>query len=412
MIAERRLSGVFGYILGSGVAVQILMVISTIVLSRLYGPAPFGVLAFYAGIASVYSVISGFRFDYLAFGASRDLAFFYYVVALVLSLLLVPVITFIALAVLPLVKNGTSLSNVVIFCFSASLFYLGTQYLVARGDYRRFARFRVCQVLGQFFIGFVGYYCFPNIGLLYAFAISQFCVGAFILFSCSSAIKAGVFVKAYGVFNNMKKRASVHTVLVAMQYSTPFAPVLIGGMYFSAAELGGYFVMAQFFSGPFSVFRRSAINFLNGEMADRHLAVGLLESYKRRLFLALIVVVVIAVAGLLVLFFVSETLVSIVLGNQWLEFASLLSPVFVFFFLDAVFQPITTLLPLWGYERRAISYEAFRFCLVFLMLPLLVYLYDLVFYEFIVVYFLAMLLCYFLIALDVYRKLSGCSRSE
>ena len=94
-------------------------------------------------------------------------------------------------------------------------------------------------------------------------------------------------------------------------------------------------------------------------------------------------------------------LVAALFGEKWLAHASLLPLLFVYFFLDALLQPLTTLLPLWGKEKYALLYEVLRFFLVFLVLPLGVFFWAYSFSQFLVLYFACMLLCYALTSLHV-----------
>ena len=399
MSKPKNLNAVFGYIFGSAVSVQLLMMLSVMVLSRLYDAESFGVLAFYAGVASLYSVVSGFRYDYLAFGDVTERPHSYYALSLLLSLIFS--VLLIVVFIFSVLREGYSVYVIYFFCVSSAVFYLGTQYLIALKEYRLFARCRVLQVGLQALIGVSAVALAPSTGLLYAFMFSQLFVGLLILFKAKSSLARLDFSSVVVLGRKRKAEAFRQTVLVGLQYSTPFAPVLLGGFFFTVSEVGGYFVMLQLFSGPASVFRRSAINFLNGELASFSFAAGVIRSQRKKILLMAFLLAVGMLIGLILVWWLQDVLVAALFGEKWLAHASLLPLLFVYFFLDALLQPLTTLLPLWGKEKYALLYEVLRFFLVFLVLPLGVFFWAYSFSQFLVLYFACMLLCYALTSLHV-----------
>lgn len=399
MSKPKNLSAVFGYIFGSAVSVQLLMMLSVMVLSRLYDAESFGALAFYAGVASLYSVVSGFRYDYLAFGDVAERPHSYYALSLLLSLIFS--VLLIVVFIFSVLREGYSVSVIYFFCVSSAVFYLGTQYLIALKEYRLFARCRVLQVGLQALIGVSAVALAPNAGLLYAFMFSQLFVGLLILLKARASLARLDFSSVVVLGRKRKAEAFRQTVLVGLQYSTPFAPVLLGGFFFTASEVGGYFVMLQLFSGPASVFRRSAIYFLNGELASLSFAAGVIRAQRKKMLFITFLLVIGMLLGLMLAWWLQDVLVVTLFGDKWLAHASLLPLLFVYFFLDALLQPLTTLLPLWGREKYALLYEVIRFGLVFLLLPLGLFFLGFSFSQFLMLYFGCMLLCYVLISLHV-----------
>jgi O-antigen/teichoic acid export membrane protein len=358
-------------LIGSGVAAQGLMLLGNLLLARLYAPAAFGDLGVLASVASLVAVVAGLRYDYVAFAQPDENKA--PLVALALWLALGLHALFLVGAVLAVLSGVGTLNAALwlwIFSLTTSLCYLATQGLVALGDYKYFARMRLLQALAQIGFGLLFVSLEGATGLLMAFAGSQATVALFIFIQRPAMLKVPEPVRTRRLFAAHHRLALPNSLLVLIQYSTPFAPVLLARLHFSAAEAGAYFLFAAAVSAPLAIFRRSLINLLNGEVASparaQHLLAGLSKAHQR----------VPAALSLLALAFICLALglfagpiCALVFGNAWVPYANLLLPLVLFHVLDAALQPFTTLLPLWGRQAWAMGLEVLRFVLVFLAVP-------------------------------------------
>lgn len=385
----------FSMLIGSGFLSQALMFLGTLMLSRLYGPASFGELAYYTGFASLVAVVSGLRFDYVVFSRSDFDKLVFFAIALVcagcIHLLIFMVLIGADVDGFDSYKTSYWL---LFFSLSASLFYLGTQLLIAISEYAGFARLRLLQAVLQIVVGLLLYRLHPKFGLFLAYALSQMVVGVFVFFRYGRSVLEVNKAQATRCWKSCSRDATVNSLLVLMQYSTPFAPVLLGSLYFSGEEVGAYFLFSSAFAAPLSIYRRSAVHFLNGEVGSPLRAQMLAAEIKKRAPLVIGVLLVITVLGSLIFSLAAREVATLLFGASWAAHSYLLLPLFLFYFFDALFQPFTTLLPLWGHQAVAMKYEVLRFAFVFFVLPFIIVVLSLNFYDAIISYFLVMSLVY------------------
>jgi hypothetical protein len=183
-----------------------------------------------------------------------------------------------------------------------------------------------------------------------------------------------------------------NSFLTFIQYSTPVIPVLFGGYIFDKSQIGAYFLFSQTMAVPFSLVRRNVLILFNGEYSDPGKIKKLFEHVlttrnvliATSVFLSLLVFLVFCSKYIIIMFF----------GREWLIFSWLLSLLFVYYFIDALLQPLTTLYPLWGEVNKALGFELTRFISVAIILPLIAFFAKLSFLYFIILFLIIMLLIY------------------
>ena len=385
----------FSTLIGSGFLSQALMFLGTLMLSRLYGPTSFGELGYYAGFASIVAVVSGLRFDYIVFSRSDFEKLTFFAIALVCAGCMHLLIFLVLIG-----ADATGFDSyktsywLLFFAFSTSLFYLGTQLLISISEYTGFARIRLLQAILQIAIGLLLFRLHPKFGLFLAYSLSQMVVGFFVFFCYGRSVLATNKAQLANCWRSCSRGASFNSLLVLMQYSTPFAPVLLGSLYFSGEEVGAYFLFSSAFAAPLSIYRRSAVHFLNGEVGSPMRAQMFAAVIKKRMPVVVAVLLVLTVLGSLVFLLAAREVATLIFGVSWATHSYLLLPIFLFYFFDAVFQPFTTLLPLWGRQAIAMKYEALRFVSVFFFLPIITVGFSFNFYCAIISYFLVMSIVY------------------
>ena len=143
---------------------------------------------------------------------------------------------------------------------------------------------------------------------------------------------------------------------------------------------------------PFSLIRRNVLILFNGEYSD---AKKIKELFESVLTARNFIIVLMSFACFLVfLVFCSSYIIMIFFGREWLEFSWLLSLLFIYYFFDALLQPLTTLYPLWGKVNKALGFELVRFASVAIVLPLVVFFAKLSFSSFVILFLIIMLLIY------------------
>lgn len=379
------------------------MIISSILFARLYSPEDFGTLAYLSGFASIIAVVSGLRFDYMAFSKKNEEKYEFNLLTLCLMFLIHLIFIFFAIVSNQFFDFFSGNSYwLIFFSFCSSIFYLSTQLLVSIGNYNFFSKVRIFQALLQLFFGFLFFYLHWVNGLIIAYSISQLLIG-FIVYKSYLKNKFNLNkhkLKQCFLFNY--KQAGYNTLMVLIQYSTPFAPILFGEYLFDSKEVGAFYLISSAIASPMSILRRSLLNLFNGELTSVQKAKTLINNFKNKNFVLLCLLLTLVI-GVISLNFYNEEIVLIFFGKQWLKYSNYLIPLFIFFFLDMIFQPFTTLLPLWGKQKFAMLFECLRFLLVYLIVPLIAYLMSFSYFSFFNFYFVCTTLVYLLIILKVYK---------
>lgn len=380
-------------LIAGGVIVQILVAVSVMISSRLYKPEVFGELGWYLSFASVFAIVAAMRFDYIVLSdrvcAEEKNQFFS-------NAIVVSIITFFLLCIGVVIANNVfhfkyNIIYLLLFCLSLSFFNLLSQYLILIKDYNKFIFYKTNQLLLQIvmIVGF--YYVFYENGLLLANILPQLIISIlfFLFIRKSLSFKLNNFIPFF--YKNYREGFK-NSFLTFIQYSTPVIPVLFGGYVFDKSQIGAYFLFSQTMAVPFSLIRRNVLILFNGEYSD---AKKIKELFESVLTARNFIIVSMSFACFLVfLVFCSSYIIMIFFGREWLEFSWLLSLLFIYYFFDALLQPLTTLYPLWGKVNKALGFELVRFASVAIVLPLVVFFAKLSFSSFVILFLIIMLLIY------------------
>lgn len=394
---------IFIKLMSSGILVQVLMLLSTLVFSRIYLVDDFGELAFYASFGSIMAIIGGLRFDYILLKESISDKVGAYFLSNILSLFL----NLIILLIFFFIQYFFQLLNynlliLFLFGFGFSLFNNLTQFFVAQKKYNYFITLRFIQVITVFVIAILAYASQYELkGLLWAYGGSQFLLGlmgfGFLLKNKWVEVDLASLHKCYK--ENISE-AGKNSLISFMQYSTPLIPVFVGGMFYDKKIIGAYFVFSQMISAPLSVVRRNLLIYFNGEFSSRekfyHAFSKVFSLTRFFLFLGILSVL------LLITYFFKDELTLLVLGSQWSPYAYLLLPLVFYFIFDSLLQPFTTLLPLWNKVNISLLYEGVRFFLLVIILPVLIYIFKFDFVIFLTIYILIMLCVYLMIFYKIF----------
>jgi len=394
---------IFIKLMSSGILVQALMLLSTLVFSRIYLVDDFGELAFYASFGSIMAIIGGLRFDYILLKESildKVGAYFLSNISSLFFNLIILLVFFIIQYFFQLLDYN--LFILFLFGFGFSLFNNLTQFFVAQKKYNYFITLRFIQVITVFVIAALAYISpYELKGLLWAYGGSQFLLGlmgfVFLLKNKWVEIDLGSLGKFYK--ENISE-AGKNSLISFMQYSTPLIPVFVGGMFYDKKIIGAYFVFSQMISAPLSVVRRNLLIYFNGEFSSRekfyHAFSKVFSLTRFFLFLGVLSVL------LLITYFFKDELTLLALGSQWSPYAYLLLPLVFYFVFDSLLQPFTTLLPLWNKVNISLLYEGVRFFLLVIILPVLIYIFKFDFVIFLTIYILIMLCVYLMIFYKIF----------
>lgn len=379
------------------------MIVCSIVFARLYSPSSFGTLAYLSGFASIIAIISGLRFDYIVFSKKDNEKSLYNIISFLVMFFFHLFFTVIIFGI-DLLSDFISKKTywVVFFSFSSSVFYLSTQLLISIQEYSCFSKIRIFQAVLQLVTGFLFYYFNPDIGLILTYSISQLFVGLLVYyFNFKSLFQLKVEdIKTCFLVNF--RNAIYNSLIILIQYSTPFAPILIGKYLYQSNDVGAFFLLSSAICAPFAIFRRSLVNLFNGEMTSPKKAEVLIGKMKDKI-LILFGLLFFLLLGVVIIYFFSREIVLLIFGKQWVNYSNYILPVFVFFYLDMIFQPFTTLLPLWGKRNYSMFLESIRFGLVYLLLPFLAYWLGFNYFNLLITYFFFSTCIYILNIVKVYN---------
>ena len=392
--------------MSSGILVQVLMMLTTLAFTRLFSSEQFGELAFYASYGSIMAIIGGLRFDYINLQESIDDKFIGYLVSNICSVCLNTVLglTLLLIDYFFLLLHGYNILFMFLFGLGYSLFHNLTQYYISRQEYRKFILNRLIQISSIFVIGLALYLASYNeSALIFSYSFSQLLLGTisfvFITFERLSTISIQQITEFfYRYFNEAIK----NTLISFMQYSTPLAPVIIGALIFSESKIGAYFVFSQMLSSPLSIIRRNLLIFLNGEFGSSiklKTAIKEAKSY----FTYVKYIILLGLFGLILIYYFDEDIVRLILGKQWVDYSYLLIPLLLYFLIDSILQPITTLLPLWGYVSYSMKIESLRFICILFALPIFTFVFNISFMSFLLLFIAIMILAYISITIKTIK---------
>ena len=386
-------------LMSSGLIVQVFMILTTLVFTRIYSVEDFGELAFYASYGSIMAVTSNLRFDYLNLKEEYNNKYVGYLVsniATVITNIFLVLLLFSIDSIFGLFSKY-NLYYLFLFGLGFGLFQNLTQYHIAERSYRIFIIIRLTQVFLIFSIGILLYYLeYSANSLVIAYSLSQLILGIVVYIYISYNNKTEDLLQKIKCFFSSNFLDSVkNTVITFIQYSAPLTPVFIGGLLFNEKYIGAYFVFAQMISAPLSVIRRNFLIFLNGEFNTPSKIFKTTVNYNINIIVIMILFVLL---GFSLLYVLDEEITNLLLGKQWIGFSYLLMPLALYFILDAILQPLTTLLPLWGNTNFTLFIEGLKLILLVAAIPIAVTLFNIPFIYYIYSFIFIMIITYVLIA--------------
>lgn len=390
----------FSSMTSSAILAQILYLICLPYLSRVYTPSDFGLLASVSTIASLFVIFSVLRIDFLFIKNQNNTTNYFYS-----ALLILLVMSLLSIFILEVIDYPLVIPNWQLFiCFLfIGLYSIGTNFSVGTSDYKSLSIGRIIQIILQCLVMmfFAKYY--DSYGLIYGFVVGQLVASLYFFYKLD--IGRFDFYKILELVKVSKKFCTNNTLLAMLQYSVPLVPILVGKYFYTTAELGGYFLFFQTFAGPFAIIRRSLLNIVNAEFADK-LKFSLffqkmsLSNKTKPIIVIYLLIGVIIVFGLNIF---GNEVAALVFGNDWFEFGYLLKWVLLFFLVDIILQPFASLLGLWENYKASYFVEIFRFFSIAIFLPSMVYILKFDFATYIMFHVLTMTFIYLLNVLIIFK---------
>lgn len=369
MLASLRRNRIFAAFIqmsGAGLIVQFVAFLLTPILSRLYTPLDFSLFGTLCSIASLFSIIAAFRFEYAFFIKKENLQYFF-----LLSLIFIFISTSLASVILPHFFNYSSFI-LFIALFGISIYNIMTQFSVAKLMYKDLSISRVTQGLTQYILALIfGIILLPK-GLIYSFIAGQLIASVFLYFRLNINLKVSLN-KLFAILKENFIYGVNSTFTSALQWSTPLAPMLAGNFIFPSHTLGVYFLIVQSISAVTSIPRRSLINICTSELNTPDKFRDYFVPFLRKVFLNKFFILGLLMMGLvlIIVHFCGKEIISLVFGQNWEEGGSYISVLILFSIVELFVYPFVHLLNLWGKYLLTICIEVPRFICVFFILPLI-----------------------------------------
>lgn len=309
-----------GIILTGTAVSQILRISIAPLLTRLYEPSDFGVLAIFVSIVSILSIASSGRYDLaiptakhekeakfiavLCLGINIIFMFFLFLCLLIFSDYLSNFLN------LNELQNGVYLIPIALFFSAISEIYIKLRIKVK--DYKKIAHVRVAQVVVMAGVQLI----FSEHGvlaLIYGQILGYLCGLLYLIWGYKLDFKSAKFqdIRNVAIFHNNYPKFSLWSGLISSA-STNFVPVVLFASY-SSGVVGLYALTMRILSIPASMLGEAFRSIFLAEAPEYHRDNNL-AYFVRKLHLLLVRV---SFIPLILLIFYSEEMFSFVFGERW-----------------------------------------------------------------------------------------------
>ncbi|WP_298314773.1 lipopolysaccharide biosynthesis protein [uncultured Aquimarina sp.] len=334
---------------GTAMAQAIPLALSPI-LTRLYTPEDFGILATYISIAAVATVLVSLKYDIAIIIPEKDedsanITVLSIAIAGIVSTLIFLITFFFNIEIATFLSDKEEESKILakwLYFVPFSVFFMGVFNAISfwfnrKTLYKRMAASKVINTSGmtgtQVTAGFLKY---TPIGLLAGFIAGRFFSVLFLIykfrkdknpiFSKVSKNKMLLLLKRYKRFPYFTLPAEFTNVISNQ------LPIFIIGKYFGGVILGNYSLMERVLNAPISLLGRSVLDVFKQRASEDYVKMGNCRGIFVKTFKTL---VLLSIFPSIVLFFLSPYIFGIVFGEEWRiagEFAQIFSILFFFKF--------------------------------------------------------------------------------
>lgn len=351
-------------LLATGTALgQVIAIIALPILTRLYAPESFAVLAVYVSILAIISSIAGLCFEYAIPLPKQDKVAAALCSMAVFSTLLITTLAGLLVNLSPQLINQLTEHKIAgyLWLIPVGVFAIGMynalQYWSTRKkQFGLIAKTRVTQSLtgtgakllaGWYFIG-------ATVGLIIGQLLSQgagfISLGLSILKNDSrtfKALKKKHFIVAAKRYKNFPK----YTTLAVLANTAGIqVPILLIAYFALGAEAGYLMVAMQLMSAPLSMIGGAVSQVYLAEGAEKYHQ-GELRAFTKTTIWGLVKVSFVPLA---LLFFVAPWLMPLLLGENWGRTGTLISWMVPWFFMQFITSPVSTALYFTEKQRLAL----------------------------------------------------------
>lgn len=354
---------------------QLIPLIMSPILSRMYTPEHFGKFAVYSALVGIIVVFSTLKYE-LAIPLLREqseaktLLQLCIILTSIVSLITFIIISFFGEDILGILGMSLPLYWAIVITFSVfigGLYQAFNYYILREQDYKKLSSNRIIQssAIGVFtvFFAVIG---LNKVGLVLGQLIGSFA-------SCLALMKGNLDksfiyiskaeIKKLAVQYINFPKITVWSSLINIFYNN--GRYLILGMFFSASTLGQMFLMFRVLGAPSSIIGNALADVLFERVASLNNAQVAKSLIFSQIFKVWLILVVVAIIPMFVAYFFGELLFSYFFGENW-AYAGLLASIFsIALFFEFTSSPFSRLFFIYKKDILYLFWEITRLSLIY-----------------------------------------------
>ncbi|HDE4054650.1 TPA: type 8 capsular polysaccharide synthesis protein Cap8K [Staphylococcus aureus] len=331
----------FLMILSSGIA-QVILIITTPIITRLYSPAEFGEFTIFSNIAMILIPIINARYDLLIVNAKNDrsaniLSQISFLISLLILLILIPIFA-ISAWLYPNFK--LDFIFIIIMLFLVSLTNIFTNYLNKEGKYKVLSLINVFRAGSMALLQIIfGLLSLGSLGLIIGFSLSYI-----------TGITLGykTFKKHFNIVRNKEETKALFLENKnQLVYSTPsillnslsFSVVVFFiGILYTNTEVGIYGMAIRVLGIPVTIISLGLSKIFMQQANDYYIERGNFRNLLLKFSSTLVIVSIILYVPL---YLFSEELVNILLGHSWVDAITVIKIVIPLFVIRLIVSTVS-----------------------------------------------------------------------
>jgi O-antigen/teichoic acid export membrane protein len=303
-------------LLASGTIISQLIVLATIpILSRIYDSSDFGILATYASILGIISVIASLRYELAIPLAKTDKEA---VALLILCIIITIFITLIVLFAMIILEDRISIWLLPIGVFFAGLYQTFNYWAIREKDLKVVAKTKVSQAVAMIGVQVI-FFKYGSLALILGHVFGKSAgVSSLvmpIIRSKTVLLKKNTFSDIMSVAKRYKKFPLISSWAGLLNSIGNLAPNLLFALLYSPSAAGLFFIASRITSMPISLlgvaigqsFYAEAV-----ESNEKERLASLTKKTAKKLFMIIII-------PMLVIFMAGEEVTTLILGIEWRE---------------------------------------------------------------------------------------------
>ncbi|WP_346817708.1 oligosaccharide flippase family protein [Bacillus paramobilis] len=359
------------------VLAQIITLLSTFLLSRLYGPADFGELALFISLSGIVGIISSFSYELAIVIPKKDEEAFSIVFIGFIIVLIVTVVTSLVIGLSYFYYGqDRSWNSIWLIMFPINIFFMGIYQILnywstRQKRFRLLSNSKIVQSFG--IVGFqlvLGMYVIKDsIGLIVGQTVGQI-LGVFVIIVFTLKRDRLFFKKEFnweaikGILKKYKDFPIYSTPSNLLNYFSQQLPILILSFFFGSVISGYYSMAYRLLAAPMSLIGSSVaqVFFPTASKIKNKKNMG---NFTFEIFKTLFVI---GQLPFCILIIIAPELISLFLGDKWIvsgEYLQWLSLWLLFVFITS---PISQLYAILAKQRVALIFNVCTFTLRFLVL--------------------------------------------